>query len=613
MAEISFFFEGKTYKQKDLARFNETLIPVNGILYDGPTSLQVQPTGGRGLSCYLAAGRMFQHGYTYKNDSALLLTLSPNRTGSMRYDRIVIGLDIARQRTFKAYIKEGQAGGIIPELRRETYYKEYSPGYFMASAGIDSNSTLTSASFVDTRFDLDAMGELIEQGYQDPLEWQNIVSSLRIPFFEANLAYRKRYYPLPNNLWAYIGGTQLWATCVICDNEGKTLREYTLDYIPFLGIDPEYTAGSSFTIIGADANKLFYRGSLWTRQIYNGQYQTNSIYGTINYLADQPKTWPTIAQAPQRFQEKSTWELVKNFIQPAYTESWQNFSGSSTQLLNFSTAGYLKELLLYRNYQAFVGGSVRTCYNSWIEVTANHLIKGIEPYVPAGYENFILTVGDGGQSDVYYTDSAYLWLPHAYLITNKDVTADFGIYGYSGQKIYKASKALALVNGTYRAQYYVDAVSEASNRATAEVLPHTFTQGRSAIWKEPFGIILIVEKTYSQNIYDIYLYDSVGSWHFIGSSKIDTGSIDKDNYCFIGHDGTNDALTNYCVQLGKTKARGVYVIAGQKGLPSSGRVIANLTKGTSGKKIYADSGDDLACIAILRSGKQFDIRFGKVA
>ena len=604
MAEVSFFFEGKIYKQKDFQKFVSTLIPYSGILYNDLTNFQVVPTGGKGLMCNLLYGRMVSTGYVYQNSNQLV-TLKPNNSSSIRYDRIVIGLDIARGRKFSVYTKEGRIGGDLPTLRREKYYKEYSPATFVAFPNTNSESYLSSNNFIDTRFDLESMGDIIEYGYQESLEWKQIQSSLRIPFFESDLTKRKNYYPLPNGLWAYMGASgQLWDTIIICDNEGKTLRTYLLNHNPNLGLDTTTGYGSSFSFLGSDESlsRLYFTGVSYSYVFFTGQTDYRYWVGAINYLTDQPKVWSSQNQAPLRYQEKDTWAIVKDFISPAYSSSGPSYNIWLNHA-NFKNSDLFRTIIGYRTYQAFINGSVQTCYSSNMYVQPNHLVKGINPQVPSGYENFQIEIYESGNN----TDPNSSWNKNFMMLSNKNTNEEWGVYFSKLNKVHVSSKTMSLTNNRY--SFTIDIVNSDSelngNMVVAEVLPHYFGNGKTSMWKDTFGIFMT--KNNSVSGIDMFFMDSTGSWHFIGNSNFNLDSLNLDKRTIT----SEDDVINYVTSLGKTKSRGIYSISGQRNIHN--RIIVNLTKGISGRRIFSEAGDELGTICLLKSGHQLDIKFGKVA
>lgn len=152
MAFKSGFFNAENgdrrYNADDLSSFFFGVM-TNGVMTDPPTSLAVQAGGG--MTVNVLPGRAVVQGKYFINTSDFPLTIAPADYNYLRYDRVVLRLDLA-QRFFEIAVRTGPLGPVpqAPELTRNSTIYEVS----LALVGVPIESEeIVQAYIIDERPD----------------------------------------------------------------------------------------------------------------------------------------------------------------------------------------------------------------------------------------------------------------------------------------------------------------------------------------------------------------------------------------------------------------------------------------------------------------------------
>lgn len=152
MAFKSGFFNAENgdrrYNADDLSSFFFGVM-TNGVMTNPPTSLSVQAGGG--MTVNVLPGRAVVQGKFFINTSNFPLTIAPADYNYLRYDRVVLRLDLA-QRCFEIAIRTGPLGPVpqAPELTRNNTIYEVS----LALVGVPIESEeIVQAYIIDERPD----------------------------------------------------------------------------------------------------------------------------------------------------------------------------------------------------------------------------------------------------------------------------------------------------------------------------------------------------------------------------------------------------------------------------------------------------------------------------
>ena len=152
MAFKSGFFNAENgdrrYNADDLSSFFFGVM-TNGVMTNPPTSLSVQAGGG--MTVNVLPGRAVVQGKYFINTSDFPLTIAPADYNYLRYDRVVLRLDLA-QRFFEIAVRTGPLGPVpqAPELTRNNTIYEVS----LALVGVPIESEeIVQAYIIDERPD----------------------------------------------------------------------------------------------------------------------------------------------------------------------------------------------------------------------------------------------------------------------------------------------------------------------------------------------------------------------------------------------------------------------------------------------------------------------------
>ncbi len=195
MAETSGFFNAqlidgepdRVYEAAQFAAYYATLIG-NGVFANPATNLQVV-AGTNALEVVVKPGSAFINGYWYKNDENLSLSFSPNSGGQVRWDEVVVELNLGT-REISTKLIQGSLSQTRPTptvTRTENVYQ-----ICLAQLKIPSGSTrLSNSNIYDIRTDSTYCG--IVKGIIDQINTTNL-------FRQYNAAFNEFMSSIENNL-----------------------------------------------------------------------------------------------------------------------------------------------------------------------------------------------------------------------------------------------------------------------------------------------------------------------------------------------------------------------------------------------------------------------------